>query len=67
MNEYLCEKMNSLTAWLGVIGLILLICHMFSWLFLLFVLQILVPDTKFSQLFKSVSNFIKKEVNHHHD
>lgn len=67
MNEYLCEKMNSLTAWLGIIGMVLLVCHLFSWLFLLFVLLIVIPDAKFSHAFARLSNFIKSKVGHDHD
>ena len=66
MNEFLCKKMDSLTAWIGAIGIVLALIKWETGLFVLFILLILLPDAKFSQFFKKVSGKIKNEIKHSH-
>jgi hypothetical protein len=68
MNEYLCEKLDSLTAWLGAIGIILMLFRWETGLFALFLLLIFLPEGKFSDFFKKMSDKIKEKTDHegHH-
>lgn len=66
MNEYLCEKMDSLTAWIGALGIILMLFRWETGLFLLFLLLIFLPQAKFSDMFKSIADKIREKTEHDH-
>ena len=66
MNEFICKKLDSLTAWIGAIGLVLLIIHWTSALFILFVALIIMPESKFSDFFKKAAKEVKEKTHHDH-
>jgi hypothetical protein len=66
MNEFLCKKMDSLTAWIGTIGIFLALFRWETGLLILFVLLIFLPESKFSDFFKKVSGEIKEKASHNH-
>lgn len=51
ITEYFLNRADNVTAWIGVIGLILLALHLGSFLFILFIVMIILPETSFSNLF----------------
>lgn len=53
IKNYLLKQADKLTGWIGVIGLLLLFLGLHSFLFMLFVALIVLPEGKFSNLFKS--------------
>lgn len=50
--DYLLARADNVTAWIGVIGLVLFFLHLWSLLFVLFILLIVLPEGKFSGVFK---------------
>lgn len=58
--------MDSLTAWIGAIGIILALFRWETGLLILFVLLIFLPEAKFSEFFQKLSGEIKEKTNHDH-
>lgn len=52
IKKYLLNQADKMTAWIGVIGLALLFLGLSSFLFMLFIALIVLPEGKFSNLFK---------------
>lgn len=57
--KYLLDQLDKTTAWIGLIGLILLFVGWGSALFFLFVALIFLPETHFSEKFKQWTNLVK--------
>lgn len=66
MNEFICGKLDSLTAWIGAIGIVLALIRWETGLLVLFLLLIFLPEQKFSDFFKKASVTIKEKVDHDH-
>lgn len=66
MNEFLCNKMDSVTSWIGAIGLILALFRWETGLLMLFAVLIFLPDAKFSGFFAKISGEIKEKTHHDH-
>lgn len=52
IKNYLISQLDKTTAWIGFIGLILMALHLYSFMFILFVAMIFLPETSFSSTFK---------------
>lgn len=64
MTEFLCKKLDSLTAWIGAIGLVLFLIHWQSALFILFIALIVLPESKFSDFFKKAAKEVRVKTDH---
>lgn len=53
VKNYLLEQADKLTAWIGFVGMILLFLNLHSFLFLLFIALIALPEAHFSSVFKN--------------
>jgi hypothetical protein len=62
MRDFLLNKLDSVNAWIGAIGFVLVLLKFNTMLFIFFSLLILLPDTKFTDLFKLVSDEIRKKA-----
>lgn len=59
VQKYMLAQLDKLTAWIGLIGLILQALHMQSFLFILFVALIALPEGNFSAVFKKWTKSLK--------
>lgn len=62
IKKYLLTQANKSTAWIGFLGLLFLILHLYSFLFLLFMMLIVFPESRFSDTFKDWTQKIKKQI-----
>lgn len=49
---YLLQQANKTTAWIGFIGVFLTLLHLYSVLFFIFILLIVMPEANFSNTFR---------------
>lgn len=59
VKNYLLSQLDKTTAWIGVIGLTLQFLGLGSFLFLLFVFLVFLPESSFSNLFKKWTGEIR--------
>lgn len=60
--KYLFGRLSNTTAWIGVIGLVLLLLGFHTALVVLFVLLFLLPEGNFTELFKGWTQSLQKTV-----
>lgn len=51
ITNYFLKQADKMTAWIGIIGLILLFLHLGGFLFILFIALIVLPQDEFSKVF----------------
>lgn len=59
IKKYLLAQADKMTAWIGFIGVLLLLAGMHSLLIVLFVALIALPESQFSEIFKAWTKKIK--------
>lgn len=59
IKNYIVSRLDQTTAWVGLIGLVLLMLGLHSFLFILFVLLVCLPESSFSDIFKKWTGDIR--------
>lgn len=57
--KYILSRLDNTTAWIGVIGLVLLVFNLHTLLVALFVALFFIPEGNFSDMFKKLTKEIR--------
>lgn len=59
LGRYIIGRMDNMTTWIGIIGLLMCIFAPASWLVFCFIALVFLPDNKLSEIFKEWTDKIR--------